>query len=109
MTVTAVCSDCEDEHPLGDRPADWTTTRCPVCASTSYETKAVGGRIVKSEAQRIKDAVKDVHGVGDETVAHIVRRYSTYAGLEAATEADLVAIDNVGAQTAKRIRGRVTG
>lgn len=108
MGVTATCTDCKDEHPLADREAVPGTTICPRCGSTSYRSEANGdGRVSKSEADRIQDAISDVRGVGDETIKRIINRYSLYAELEMATIDELIDVKNVGQATAERIQEKV--
>lgn len=107
MTVVAHCSDCNDTHPVGDRLADWTTTRCPVCGSTTYGTEATEGESPKSEAERIADAISNVRGVGEETKENIVEEFGFYAELEGASVDQLADIDNVGETTAERIKEAV--
>lgn len=102
MTVQATCTDCHDVHPLGDRPKRLGTTACPACGSPRYDTLSTE-RIVKSEADRIRDAVSDVQGVGGQNLDAIVTRYSTLAELEAASASDLRSVQGVGRVTAERI------
>jgi len=112
MTVIATCRDCDDRHPLGDRvPDDETPSSpvCPHCGSPSYRTQSTSDRIVKSEAERITDAVEPVHGVGEKTRRNIVATFGTYGGLVSATTDELTAIEGVGKQTATRIRDRLEG
>lgn len=110
MTVACVCTDCDDEHPLGDRPGDENTAAscvCPVCGSTSFYSECRTGGIDKSEAARIRDAVEPVDGVGEQTCQNIVSAFSYYAELETTTATELTAIDNVGAGTASKIIDRL--
>lgn len=109
-TVEAMCHGCDDVHPAGDRRLDedgHLTTICPACGSPSYETRSTGERIVKSEGERIADAVGDVEGVGPDTTENIQAAISCYAELEAASRKQLRAIDGVGPVAADGIRDAV--
>lgn len=107
--VYARCSECGDEHSIGDRtrfPPDGETcqtTTCPACGSKSYESVADGEGITKPEAERIADAIRDVRGVGGETLENVVNRYGLFVELQAADAEELVEIENVGTATAERI------
>lgn len=101
--VSAHCGDCSDTHPLGDRSMKHTTTACPRCGSTSYETHCSSDTPIKPEDQRIADTVRDIDGVGDATRENIVSAFDYYAEFEAATRTELCEIDGVGKTTAERI------
>lgn len=103
QTVSAHCTDCSDTHPLGDRRMEHTTTTCPRCGSTSYETRCSSETPVKPEDHRIADAIRDADGIGDATRENIVSTFGYYVEFEAATLAELREIDGVGKITAKRI------
>lgn len=112
MTVVATCAECSDEHPLGDRPRDeskhstCTTTLCPSCGAQSYRSKAVDGT-VKTCDERISDAVSDVYGVGEQTLANIQAYFDTYVELETADKSVLTEIEGVGAKAASKIADQV--
>lgn len=101
--VTAHCTNCNDEHLLGDRRRVPGTTACPCCDDTSYRTDC-DGDAPKPDSERIVDAIDDVDGVGDDTITRIVHRYDYYAELEAASVDELTEIKNVGATVAERIQ-----
>lgn len=107
MVVEATCADCGDVHPVGDRVLDGVTTECPACGSTRYSSTSTAGRIRKSEAARIADAVRGVAGVGEHTLAHIQAEFSTYAELERADRDRLMEIEGVGKMSSEGILERV--
>lgn len=102
-TVKARCENCGDLHPVGDRRMGEVTTVCPHCGDTRYVSQCDAEPIEKSHADRIRDAVRDVAGVGEQTRENIVATYDLYYEFEAADEDDLKSIDGVGARTARRI------
>lgn len=112
MTVIAHCQSCGDEHPVGDRQRDdsdhgtCTTTQCPSCGDTPYSSNAIEGSVKPCE-ERIADAVNDVYGVGNKTLANIQAHFDTYAGIEAASNAELKTIDGVGEKAATQIQERI--
>lgn len=110
MGVIATCSTCHDEHILADRLADHDhcTTVCPVCGATAYGSEPQGERNVKSERERIHDAVATVHGMGEKNLANLQNTYGLYAELVAADVDELVSIDGIGQKTAERIADRVS-
>lgn len=99
----AECTDCGDTHPLADRTMGFVTTTCPSCASTSYRSHPNGDGTVKPEPERIADAISDLRGVGDATLANLLDRYDFYVELEQASVDELTAVPHVGEQTAERI------
>jgi hypothetical protein len=101
--VSATCFDCGDTHPLGDRSFTGATTVCPACDSTSYRTVSPDVAPPKPTADRIRDVVSDINGVGAETEQHILGRFETYYAFEAASATELQRIDGVGALVADRI------
>lgn len=103
MPVEARCSSCNDVHPVGDRPRLRGTTACPACGSTSYQSESVDGEIRKPEADRIRDACKDVQGVGQQNLAAIVATFDHYPAFEAAGADELAQVEGVGPKTATRI------
>lgn len=107
MPVEATCHDCNDVHPVGDRRRRLGTTACPRCESPRYTSTSTDGAITKPERDRIADAVRDVDGVGAETLANIQAAFSTYVELEAADTRRLLEIDGVGKQTAAGIQEQV--
>jgi len=104
VTVVGTCTACRDEHPLGDRTLDGPTTVCPNCGSTSYGTESTTEAIVKSENERIRDAVVDVDGVGAKTAEAIVKSFDTYVAFASVPKDELTAIDGVGIGTAEAIK-----
>ena len=102
-SLAARCTDCDDLHPLGDRQMDGVTTICPACGSPSYRSEPQGDQTIKPDDERIADAVRDINGVGDQTLENIIEAFSTYYEFEAATERELRQIEGVGKQTAARI------
>lgn len=107
MVVEATCYDCGDVHPVGDRRLNGVTTECPACGSPSYSSSSTDGRITKSEAKRIADAVRPVDGVGELTLANIQATFSTYVELEVADREQLLEIEGVGPMAAAGILERV--
>lgn len=103
MPVEARCHDCNDVHPVGDRPRRLGTTACPACGSPGYTSECHDGEITKREADRIRDAIRDVQGVGEKNGAAIVAAFGHYPAFEAADADDLAAVEGVGPQTAARI------
>lgn len=103
MVVEATCFDCQDTHPVGDRPACRGTTECPSCGSTGYSSRLVEGPATKADADRIRDAIRDVQGVGKKNLGAIVDRFGTHAEFQSASVADLEAVPGVGPTTARRI------
>lgn len=110
MTVVANCSDCDDVHPASDRVfvEEHVASTCPACGSTSYSSESTSEPIRKSEADRIRDAVSPVDGVGEQTCEALVERFIHYSALEAADHDDLVAVEGVGDMTAEGILDRVS-
>lgn len=94
--VVAICSACSDQHPLGDRPAIPGTTKCPRCGATSYRTDTARREGVKSDAQRIADAVTGVDGVGEQTRENIVAHFGSWHSFVTADKWELVTIPGVG-------------
>lgn len=107
MVVEATCDDCGDVHPVGDRRLDGVATECPACGSSRYSSSSTDGRITKSEAERIADAVGAVDGVGELTLTAIQATFSTYVELEAASREQLLEIEGVGPMAADGILERV--
>lgn len=105
-TVGARCTDCGDEHPLGDRPLGDVTTHCPHCKSTSYETLFTGDPITKPDDERITDVVRGISGVGDQTLENILTTFDAYYEFEAASRKQLESITGVGTQIATEILNR---
>ncbi|MDB9247500.1 helix-hairpin-helix domain-containing protein [Halorubrum ezzemoulense] len=103
----AKCHNCGDEHPLGDRSMGFTTTTCPSCGTTSYESHPDGRGEVKPESERIADAIGDLDGVGDQTLDNILDTYDFYVEIEAASVDELTDIRLVGDATAERISAAV--
>ena len=105
MGVKAICSDCRDEHPLGDRltDPDRTTTTCPNCRSTSYSSEPVDAETLPSERDRIHDAVADIRGVGQKNLKHLQNTFGLYVELETASVDDLTEVQGIGEKTAERI------
>jgi predicted nucleic acid-binding Zn-ribbon protein len=99
----AKCHNCGDEHPLGDRKMGFTTTACPSCGSTRYESHPDERGDVKPESERIVDAVGDLDGVGDETLENILDAYDFYVEVESASIDELTDVRLVGEATAEQI------
>lgn len=68
-----------------------------------YRTESASDRVIKSEFDRIADAVRDVDGVGQETLANIANHFDHYPAFESASRRKLELVDGVGPQTARRI------
>lgn len=102
-TVVANCMECGDQHPVGDRSQTSGTTTCPRCGDTRYTSEVIGETDIKPDDARIRDAVQDVKGIGEETCENIISAYETYYDFEAASAEELNMIDGVGKLTSKRI------
>lgn len=105
MAVIATCRDCGDEHPLRDRrhSPEHIPVVCPVCDSPSYSSEGAGDVTIKSEAQRIHDAVADVRGVGEKNLRALQSTFGLYVELEAADVDELAQVEGIGQTTAERI------
>lgn len=102
-SVGARCAACDDEHPLGDRPMGTVTTQCPHCGDTRYESISYGQSHIKPDAERIADVVRDINGVGEQTVENILDTFPSYYDFVGADASVLRRIDGVGRQIADRI------
>lgn len=102
-SVGAICTDCGDEHPLGDRSSVPTTTACPACGSKSYRSVTYGTSNVKADDERIRDAVKDIDGIGEGTTENVVAYFGYYTEFAAAGPDELMTIEGLGRTTVERI------
>lgn len=103
--LVATCFGCDKEHPVGARPTIRGTTACPDCGDLRYISD-VDERSLRDEADRIHDAVNDIHGVGEETRENIKDRFTTYDQLSEAPVETLKEIGGVGQKVAERIEKR---
>jgi len=102
MPVTAHCLECDDRHDLGERSESPTSTTCPVCGGSRYRSSA-DETVTQSQSQRIREAIRDVSGVGESSMENVVESYSTLAGLRNARVSELKQIKHVGETTAENI------
>lgn len=105
-TIYCECHDCDDEHRPASREASSDTVAgdvCPVCGSPGYTTHC-NGTDLPDEDERIRRAIADVRGVGDDTLRAILDEFSFYAELSTASVDTLCRVDNVGKRTAERIQ-----
>jgi hypothetical protein len=113
MPVLAICSDCGNEHPLGERtariggePETCSSTACPSCDSPSYRSQPTDLDF-EAEAERIHDRIDDVAGVGDKNGDAIVERFRTLDRLEQATLSELTEVRGVGRTTAENVLEKI--
>lgn len=102
-TLHAVCSNCNDVHPVADRPSKRGTTACPACGALGYTSESHTEGVQKPKAERIADAVRDVDGVGPETRDRIVDAFPHYHAFRAAGVDELREIEGVGKTIAREI------
>lgn len=106
MTLVATCTNCEDQHSVGDRPARGETTccgtSCPQCDHPGYYSKVID-EDVESEADKIEDALEGVDGIGTKNKQNVIDAFVRYTDFERASASKLTDIRGVGSQTAKNI------
>lgn len=79
----------------------WTTTECPICASTQYSSIVDGER--KPPDLRIAEAIDGLDGVGSATKRNIIQSFDSFSALKDADVHRLTEIDLVGTTTAESI------
>lgn len=103
MPVLANCLDCGTCVPLGNRPSNGSTTVCPDCGSTSYESEAIHA----DERERIMDLAQSTPGVGAETATALAERMVTVDRLRDATIKDLQSVPGVGSKNGRALLERI--